>query len=206
MNNIKVSIFDLVSFIIPGIVILISFAISINSNIKCVADIIEALKKIDLITSFVLLGLAYVIGFATYDVGSSFYRRINKLFWKDKYYSEKYEENENNISYRWSVIREYSPANFVVINRWAALKGMAQNLTVGLIILSIVGLTKIKGNEYYIEWIIISISCLVMSVLLLKRARVYKRYRENDLNGTLQMIEKKLKKNENAVEQSAKRS
>jgi len=194
MTNIKISIFDLVSFIIPGIVVLIAFTIAINEEIKSLGTMIDLFKKIDFTTSFILTGLAYVIGFATYGVGSYGYRKINKIFWKDPYYNLRETDFNTKISYKWAVIREYSPANFNAINRWAALKGMAQNLTIGLTLLAISTMTKFIKNVFLFEWIIISISCLIMGFLLLNRARVYKKYRENDLKGTLKMIEEKLKK------------
>lgn len=194
------TVFDLVSFIIPGIVVLLAFAIATNEEIKSLGSIVEVFKKIDLITSFILTGLAYVIGFATYGIGSYTYRKVNKIFWKDPYYDYRKTEFNTKISYKWSLIREYSSANFGAINRWAALKGMAQNLTIGLVLLAISTSTKFAKNEFLFEWIIISISCLVMGILLLNRARVYKRYREDDIIGTLKVIEEKLKQEEKSQE------
>lgn len=200
MANIKMTVFDLVSFIIPGIVVLLAFTIATNEEIKSLGSIVEVFKKIDLITSFILTGLAYVVGFATYGIGSYTYRKVNKIFWKDPYYDYGKTEINTNISYKWSLIREYSPANFGAINRWAALKGMAQNLTIGLVLLAISTTTKFAKNEFLFEWIVISISCLVMGILLLNRARVYKRYREDDIKGTLKIIEEKLKQEEKSQE------
>ncbi len=195
MSNIKVSIFDLVSFIIPGIVVLLSLTIGLNEKIKSLEKLVTIFKGLDLTTSFILIGLSYVIGFATYGIGSYTYRKVDKFFWKDTYHTSKYEES-NNVSvsaYKWSIIREYSQANFMAINRWAALKGMASNLTIGLFLLAISCITKFEKNEYLSEWIVIFISCLIMSLLLLNRARVYRRYREFDIIGTLKMIDGKLK-------------
>ena len=187
MTNFKASIFDLIAFIIPGIVVILAFTIAINKGIKGVNDLLLLFKNIDLTTSFILIGLSYVIGFSTYGIGSFVYRKVNKFFWKDSYYEIK----ERKSAFKWATVREYSPANFVAINRWAALKGMAQNLTIGLIILALSIITKFRSNEYLIEWIIISISCLIMGVLLLNRARTYKRYREQDFEATMEMLKEK---------------
>lgn len=70
---------------------------------------------------------------------------------------------------------------------------MAQNITIGLVLLAISCSTKFTNNEYLIEWIIISVSCIIMGVLLLRRARVYKRYREKDILGTLEVLEQQKK-------------
>ncbi len=194
MTNIKVSIFDLVSFIIPGIVILLSMTIGLNEKIISLRDLIILFKEADLTITFILIGLSYVIGFATYGIGSILYNLINKYFWKETYRTGKYakSDTDSESAYEWSVIREYSQANFLAINRWAALKGMASNLTIGLFFLAISCTTKFSDNKFISEWIVVFVSCLIMSLLLLNRARVYRRYRDYDIIGTTRMIKEKL--------------
>jgi len=188
MTNFKASIFDLFAYIIPGMVVILAFVIAINRDIKGIGDLVSSPQKIDLTTSIVFTGLAYVIGFSTYGLGSSLYRKVNKLTWKDSYYDKK-SENDTSSSFKWAFIREFSQANFIAINRWAALKGMAQNITIGLVLLAISSSTKFSDHEHLVEWIIVSISCIIMGILLLRRARVYKRYREKDILGTLEVLE-----------------
>ena len=196
MANFRLSIFDLAAYITPGIVVLLSLAIGLNEKIISSGDLITIVKEINLTTSFILLGFAYVIGFATYQIGSYFYRLINKWIWKDTFYKSPNENSDENVleAYKWSKIREYSPANFIVINRWAALKGMASNLTIVLFFLAISCTFKFKNKEFFIEWMSIFIACLMMSFLLLIRARVFKKYLEYDKIGILKMINEKLNK------------
>lgn len=202
MTNIKVSVFDLVSFIIPGIVVLLALTIGLNDQLTSLGSLIELFKGIDLTTTFILIGLSYVIGFATYGIGSFLYSRVNKYIWKETYRTGKYAVSDNNSesAYEWSVIRQYSQANFIAINRWAALKGMATNLTIGMFLLAISCITKFGNSLFILEWIVLFFSCLIMSLLLLNRARVYRRYRDYDIIGTTRMIKEKMIRDANAVE------
>lgn len=185
MKNVKITVFDIIAYIIPGIVVIAAFVIAFNHAIKDVEDVLVIIDHLGLAASFIILGLAYVIGFSIFGIGRSFYRMVNSLLWKD-FYPINYEIK---TACKWARIREFSPANFTIINKWAALKGMAQNLTVGLILLTISCITKIRGDEHSFEWILMILVSLTLSIMLLGRARAYKHYRDQDIEATLKIIE-----------------
>ena len=93
-------------------------------------------------------------------------------------------------SKKWVLLREFSQANYNLVNRWDALKGMAQNLIGTLLILSIVCVIKyfITSMVGFRLGLFISIITIMLCILLFYQTRKYTYYTALDLNKTIEVL------------------
>jgi hypothetical protein len=96
---------------------------------------------------------------------------------------------------KFALARHFSKENFIYVEQWYAFRGMSFNLSLAFLLLFIVLIVKIiDASLFYSDWIILSISCLVFSIVLLRKAITFHCWSHNTLNETIKTLKLKNKK------------
>ena len=82
MSNVKMSVFDIVAYVIPGMVMILAVLIFIKLDIERVSEVLKVFENINTVTSLVLLGASYIVGFSTYELSSFIAKIFHKKRWE----------------------------------------------------------------------------------------------------------------------------
>lgn len=177
MESIKLSLYDVFSFTLPGIFILLGIFILFDKSAKSVQDIITALNNMTITIGIFSLLLAYVLGF-TFDQPSRwYYRKIGcKLFYDPKNkVGSRYNFDRQKEHTMHAMIREKYPESNSMLDTWKLLKIMSHNLSFAFLLLVLFLLIKIIffNVQNILEWCFLFGGCLLISPILLYRAVVF---------------------------------
>jgi hypothetical protein len=136
MEKIKLGLYELFSYLLPGLIILFSVAIVYK---PVPGGIIEYLKLISSIsTGQGLLGLliAFLLGFSNQHIAFKYFNKMTSLtrLLKVKQETIKLSKYEEKLC----KIRHESPANYQTIEKWMAFRGMCYNISSSLIYLFVI--------------------------------------------------------------------
>lgn len=196
MDNFKIGIFDLFSSILPGIPILILFGFCIGFVPFEFSLVYDYVFNLNLNMVLFLLTLSYFIGFSLQYLSYEVFQKIlkkNSKFWK-----KRIGEHHISIGKRGNeitMIRHYSPENFLILNTFMALRTMCYNMffsillfTIGITILSIV---KCSFKYDYFITLILSI---FFASLFLRRAVSFQEWIQNLITECKVITDKESKK------------
>lgn len=199
MEKIKIGLFDFFGYIIPGALILFSLATLLDKDTSQVYYMYEILNKLTLTTTISLTIISYVIGVSSHSIGYALYRFITPKLWKNRK-AESYLFEYDRSKYL-VLAREYSPNNMKYIEEWIAKRALCYNLSVGLLMFSVVGVIKILQNpNNYLQWLILCICVISLSILLLRRATSFDKWYLTDLYNTVEELN--LRNNEDQITKS----
>jgi hypothetical protein len=135
MESIKIGLFDLFAYTIPGVIAMIIVAV-ICGRLDC-AD----MSKIGLIPAVLLFVAAYLTGFVTAKVGEWVFKGVEAVIPLPK--PRNYPKERMTTSYKYCLLRDLSPENYRSIEGFNVMKKMASNLGVivfaGSVVLVCVG-------------------------------------------------------------------
>lgn len=181
MDNFKIGIFDLFSSVLPGIPILVLFGFIIGFVPFEFSLVYDYVFNLNLIMVLFLLTISYFFGFSiqymSYEVFQKILKKKSK-FWKKRI--GKYPISIGKRGDEITLIRHYSPNNFLILNTFMALRTMCYNMffstllfAIGIFILSII---KLSFN--YDFFIVFTLS-LLFSFLFLRRAVSFHEWIQN---------------------------
>ena len=142
MDSLKYRAMDVFRYAFPGILLILSFSLSI-SEIKTEKDIFEKLfPLINLKNSILLLFLGYFLGFCIDPIGKFIRKNIANKIWKTPSLTD---DNKNlTVSDRYILLKEFSERSYYLVETWDMLKGMASNFVVGTSYLTFVLIVTVK--------------------------------------------------------------
>lgn len=183
--------FDIFSHILPGSIVIILIFIS-SKDVVSLDSILQLTKEIEL-GNYLMIVLAFVIGFAITPIGRFFYKNVCFNFWKLKIK----DNNSSFISDKYSIIREHSPLNFEYVERWNMYCTMSHNLAIVSIILLIVSVVKLFNwdNIDGFLWICTTIGSIILILIFHYNAVKFSIWAADDINSTistLKLSEKKI--------------
>lgn len=183
MDNIKVSLFDIFSYALPGLLALIALFITMLPPDKEVISIVQLSQEIKIGSSILLIFISYIIGFGIDSPASYFlYYPVVRVF-----------KNMKNISapstseYR-ILARHYAPENYKFIQRWKLLKTMSHNLSFVFILMCFASFYHYTKNENDTYSIILSILSMLLSIALLHRAYLFDTWHFKELKKTVKIL------------------
>lgn len=146
----------------------------------------EMAKDISLGLGILLAMVSYVLGNAADNFGSWLYYNIGCKIWGEPYPKEQHLALSH--AKQRALIREQSPENFVFIHTWKVLKTMSHNLSFGTLLIAIV--TVIRYVQYQnMQWIVIAVVSIILSVVFLKRAAIYDKWHYKELLETVEVLQ-----------------
>lgn len=187
LKDIKFGLFDVFTYTLPGLYILFSLIIVLDSSSIGMTDIITDLKEnLNLTIGLTVIIAGYIIGFANDSTGSILRKTLGKRFIK----KPERKLMEVSISEKYSLVREYSKENFRYIETWNALKSMSSNLSSAslfLFICSGIKLILVYPNQIA-EWIVIMILAILMSIVFLRKSIKFATWAIKELDNAAELI------------------
>ena len=192
MNSIKLSLFDIFGYTLPGLFILIGILILSDKSLQSLVDAINVFKNINLPIGILIILIAYVLGFSFDSPGSWYYYKIGCKIFKDpkKETRSRFNFNREKEHEMLVMVRDKSPINNEMLQTWKLLKTMSHNLSFSFLLIVIISLVKILFFivKNPIEWYILSGFCFILSIILLYRAIVFESWFYNHLVNTARAL------------------
>jgi hypothetical protein len=196
MDNFKIGIFDLFSSILPGIPILVLFGFLIGFVPFEFSLVYDYVYNLNLNMVLFLLTLSYFIGFSIQYISYETFQKILKK--KSKFWKKRIGDHPISIGKRGfeiTLIRHYSPENFMILNTFMALRTMCYNMffSISLFSIGILFLSIIKLSFNYDVFIVFALS-LLFSLLFLRRAVSFHEWIQNLITECKEITNKESKK------------
>jgi hypothetical protein len=168
MEKIKLDLFDLFSYILPGSFLLLSIYWIINAPTDLVEFLISTTSKMNFATAMITIIACYICGFLGQYLGYEVFKVVSQLIWKKRMTGEtSFGKMENEIVQ----IRHFSPNNFIALHKWLAVRGMCYGMFQSLILFEIIFLIRsIQLKTWTDQRIVILIVIIILAILFLRRA------------------------------------
>lgn len=185
METIKLSLFDIFAYALPGVFVLLGIIILADDSLVRITLLPELLGKLNLGTAILSILTAYVLGFALDSPASWFYYGIccrvggNPMRDTRAQYSVTRETEKRLLQ----VIRDRNSGIIAFLQTWKLLKTMSHNLAFTFLIFATTILAKITFYSISnpVEWFMLSGGSLVVSLILSQRAKIFDQWHYNDL-------------------------
>ncbi len=189
MESFKFSVFDIFSYLLPGLVALLGIVVLSTPTIIGLPDVVQIFQGFDWSTGIAVVVCAYIIGFSLSAPGSWFFQRVAWRLWGNEYHTMGVE-GSGKISHTKQrvLVRHYSPENFSYLQIWKVVKNMAQNLSISVFFCAVVALFKFVQWRSF-AWGSIVIGAAILGVMLLKRAHEYDRWHYRELMKTAEVLQ-----------------
>lgn len=191
MEKVKLGLFDLFSFVLPGFIILISSYVILNPITDVVVKIMEFAKDLSAAQIFLVLVTSYFIGifmqYASFEVFEFTATRI----WRKRLNATNLALNQ--FESQMSRIRHESPLNYELLEKWMALRGMCYNSFFAFFILLIALLLRILINKCIVcdnIWFLL-LFIMILCVLSLRRAITFHEWSLRTINSTISYLDTK---------------
>ncbi len=178
MSQIRLGLFDLFGYIIPGIVIIIFMGLALN--VVDIAQLQALVSGLTLVSSIAYIFLGYVVGFITEGLAIRYVSLIldrvrgdlgNRVFIKFSEIHPDAKLKNFDINYIYSFVAVNSPGSIEKADTFFALGSLARNLSFAFLLFGATSLVRyiILGNT--ILWLYgISILALLLSIYLVFQA------------------------------------
>lgn len=168
MEKIKLDLFDIFSFILPGSFLLLSIYLIINNQNDLVEFLISTTSDMNFSTTIIFIISSYICGFLGQYLGYEVFKILSTKIWKKRMIGEtSFGKMENDIVQ----IRHFSPNNFSALHRWLALRGMCYGMFQALIFFQVVLLIRtFQFGTWSNQRIVLLIVFAILTVLFLRRA------------------------------------
>ena len=187
MESIKVSLFDIFAYTLPGLFVLVGILILADESIKNIVDLTIMLNNLGIGSSAMAVLTAFVIGFAVDSLGNLYYRfscKIGENPMEDT--RKEFNIDRQKDLQLQQIVRDKSPSVNALLQTWRLLKSVSRNLAFTFLLLTIITLLKtnffVVGNS--IEWYLLSGGCFVLSLILTGRAKRFDKWFYQDLFNT----------------------
>ncbi|RYJ41555.1 hypothetical protein [Flavobacterium beibuense] len=169
MDKIKLSLFDVFVYILPGSIILISIDLIKNPHEDFATYVFNSSKDFSLFQVAILLSLSYLFGFLNQYISYEVFKFLAKRIWRKRLTGK--ETSIGKLEDKITLIRHFSPQNFNILNMWLVLRGMCYSLFVALLFLFLVDLCRAVQLNCFFEQLL-NLSVLLISLLLFLRRSV----------------------------------
>jgi len=188
MDKIRLGLFDLFAYLLPGSFGLFSVIIWINEAVQSVDQLAEPFKNLTLSMGIVMILGAYILGFALHVPGWWLLQFVGLRIWK-KYKIKTSQPSELKERSKHAVlVRELSKANARYVELWYALSGMSRTLALTFVILGGISLYKDILTAYTTQWLILMLCMLILAIVLLYRAAQTYSWAIRDLKNSVEQL------------------
>lgn len=180
MNNFRLGVFDLFSYIVPGLFYIILVALSLN--ILNMDQLIKGISSISFFSFLAFLLAGYLIGFAFDGIASKYYKitiriirgeleiRVLEHFKKENPDSKI---DEYNFGFIYAFADVYSPDSREKADQFSALANMSRNLSLCFLCYAIITLADSLFHISTLNWIFVPlrlIGAVFVSYIFLSHA------------------------------------
>jgi uncharacterized membrane protein len=182
MESVKLSVFDIFVYLLPGLVCLTAIYIPFNPSITSLAGLAQSFKNIGLSTAVMALIAAYIVGHVADNQGSWLYYKIGCRVWGQPH--PKVGHPSLSRAQQRALVRQYSPENYLYIQTWKLLKNMSHNLSFAFLMVMIVSAIRF-AQIWSIDWAFLVIVSLIFMWSFLYRSHVYDTWHYKELLETV---------------------
>ncbi|MEM6629801.1 MAG: hypothetical protein AAF694_09010 [Bacteroidota bacterium] len=195
MDKIRLGLFDIFAYLLPGCCMLFSIVVAASGDIQSLDHMLNPFKELSISEGILLVLASYMVGFALHVPGWWLLRYLGLNIWKEykrrtSQEREFKERNKNTV-----LVREYSKVNARYIELWYALSSMARTLSLTFLFFAIVAI--IKGfrvtNGESSSWFFLALGLFFFSFVLLYRAAQSYSWAVRDIRNTVKQLHLKEK-------------
>ena len=186
MEKIKLDLFDIFSYILPGSFLLLSIYLIINSQTDLVDFLISTISKMNFSTTMIAIIASYICGFLGQYLGYEVFKILSTKIWKTRMNGEtSFGKMENEIVQ----IRHFSPNNFIALHRWLAIRGMCYGMFQALILFEIILIIRtVQFSTWTNQRIVLLITLTFLAVLFLRRAVTFHEWAKRTIKYSMQYM------------------
>ena len=178
MDKIRIDIFDILGYLVPGSVLLMVLWICVDGQVASIWQVYNSMHNIDQKTILLALLPAYIAGFMLHAMGAALY----DIYRYGKIRAYKPSVVQDN----WAYIREYGGKHISILERWYALRAFAQNIAAVSLIAGLVSLAK-WFRYGYAEWAGVFIGAMLLCFLALNRSKIFHNFLNDDIAAILRL-------------------
>lgn len=184
MDKIRIDFFDILGYLIPGSALLLVGWVAADGTVQSPWQAYESIHKADQRSALIGLFLAYIIGFMLHALGSTLYDFYCK---RRGVFQQKAGASDLTVQDKWALVRDRGEKHIPVLERWYALRALAQNLAAVTLIGS--GVCVYKWMLYARwDWLLFAFLHLALTLLLLRRSEIFHRYLNLDLEAVIRRV------------------
>ncbi len=188
MDKIRLGLFDIFAYLLPGSFLLFSLVVVFNPDIKELGDMIIPFRNLSLSTGIILILASYILGFALHVPGWWLLQFIGLKIWKRFKYKTTQLEELKDRSKNIVLVRELSKSNARYIELWYALSSMSRTFSLAFVLFSIVSVIKSAQPDASGPWILLGAIMLFFSVVLLYRSAQAYSWAVRDLKNAVDQL------------------
>ena len=178
IDNFKLGVFELFSAILPGFPMLATLLVIYKPEDFIIENVFSLMYNISLGQCFLIITIAYIIGFALQYISYEIFKKLIKILWRKRI--GNYPVSIGKRGKELAKIRHSSPNNYGVLNTFLALRTMCYNMFLSLIFFSITTtIIYCKNLLFSNASTIIIISSLLLAIIFLRRAVSFHEWIQN---------------------------
>ena len=186
MYTFKFTLYDILSYFLPGAIVLLCFIVLLSPSITSLIDIINILNDIGFTIGVAVVLISYIIGNVIAKFGAFLYYKIGIKLWGSPY--PKKESGTLSINKQRALVRHYSKENYSSIRTWKVLKNMSQNISFSFLTMIAIVLNKFIVYKTS-DWAFLIIVALISSIVFLNRAHTFDKWYYMQLRDTVDVLQ-----------------
>ncbi|MEX0274939.1 MAG: hypothetical protein AB3N16_11225 [Flavobacteriaceae bacterium] len=188
MEKIKLGIFEVFTYILPGFFVVTGIYLLIYGTEDVISVLIDKSRDISLAQSILFLLTCYILGFINQYTAYELFKVLGNRIWKQRMqcHETSFGKMENEISQ----IRHFSPNNFNALHRWFALRAMCYGLFQAMLFFDMVLLVStIQNNHWSNQRVVLLLVSGVMAILFLRRAVTFHEWSHRTIKYTIKHLD-----------------
>jgi hypothetical protein len=174
MDKIRIDFFDILGYLVPGSALLMALWVAADPMVKSIWHIHESVHRADRKTIAAGLFMSYIFGFVLHALGTLLYDFYKKTLKRNN------GKKALSVQDEWALIREYGEKHIAILERWYALRALAQNLSAAAFLCVFICLYKWYKFGYY-EWSFAALGLAFLGLVLIKRSEIFHQYLNKDI-------------------------
>ena len=180
MDKIRIDFFDILGYLVPGTTLLIICWIAADSKVSSIWQVYDSIHAVDKKSIFIGLFLSYILGFSLHILGDFLYTLYRNVFNR----TALINTSPLSTADKWTLIREHGEKHILLLERWYALRALAQNLNAISLIGIFICLYKWRVFGYF-EWGLLALIFICAFVIFLKQAEAFHKVLNTDMQSVL---------------------
>lgn len=173
MDKIKLSLFDIFAYMLPGFIVFLSLGLLMYNSQSTFIETFDAVrttvKNADGNSIILVLVLSYLFGFVLHFFGFLYFHFTVKRIWKKKL--RGVEMSLSSLKEEYVLIRHLSKGNAAWVETSNYLRAMCINLSLSFLILTAVIVKNVVSNRTFsFDWIMLIAASLTTAAVMLREA------------------------------------
>jgi len=203
MENLKLFLFDIFGFLLPGLLFLSAFALYISTSDPQFQSLPGISWQQLRVYIFPILVISYILGMTMHELGYIWYKYLavypgfylTKAWHLARKEKDKGNESQFNLLMKSEslaksmvLIRAFAPEQVPALAEWSYKRAMSFNMSLAFLFIGISSFMAFRTGRGE-SWLILSTFSILAIILLLKRAFYYDYWLKNEIKITVEHFE-----------------